>query len=109
MMLNILSGAAVIGLMEWLLITAWLSTSRTAWQYNFWALVVVLLWAQPWSSRDPYRTGRVMIRWLVYLVLLVATLASAFVFDSLGPLPVTLAIVLLGAIEFMGWRSLKGS
>jgi hypothetical protein len=107
MMLNILSGVAVIGLMEWLLITAWLSTSRTAWQYNFWAMVVVVLWAQPWASRDPYRTGRTMIRWGVYLVLLLATLASAFVFDSLGPLPVTLAIILMGSIELTGRRSLR--
>jgi hypothetical protein len=108
MWLNFFSGVAVVGLMEWLLITAWLSTSRTAWQYNFWAIVVVLLWAQPWSSRDPYRTGRAMIRWMVYMVLLLATLASAFVFKSLGPLPVTLAILLLGAIEFMGRREVKG-
>ena len=107
MWLNIFSGVAVVGLMEWLLITAWLSTSRTAWQYNVWAFVVVLLWAQPWSSRDPYRTGRQMIRWLVYLVLLMATLASAFVFDSLAPLVVTLAIILLGLIEFTGWRALR--
>jgi len=49
----------------------------------------------------------VMIRWLVYLVLLLATLASAFVFKSMGPLSVTLAILLLGSFEFMGRRSLR--
>ena len=107
MWLNIFSGIAVVGLMEWLLITAWLSTARTAWQYNIWAIVVVLLWAQPWSSRDPYRTGRQTIRWLVYLVLLMATLASAFVFKSLMPLAVTLAIFLLGLVEFTGWRAIR--
>jgi hypothetical protein len=107
MWLNLFSGVAVVGLMEWLLITAWLSTSRTAWQYNFWAIVVVALWAQPWSSRDRYRTGRAMIRWMVYMVLLLGTFASAFVFKSLGPLSVTLAILLLGAIEFMGRREVR--
>jgi hypothetical protein len=107
MWLNLFSGVAVVGLMEWLLITAWLSTSRTAWQYNFWAVVVVALWAQPWSSRDRYRTGNAMIRWLVYMFLLVATLGSAFVFKSLGPLTVALAILLLGAVEFMGAREVR--
>jgi len=107
MWLNIFSGVAVVGLMEWLLITAWLSTSRTAWQYNFWAMVVVALWAQPWSSRDRYRTGNAMIRGLVYMVLLLATLASAFVFKSLGTLSVTLAILLLGAIEFSSRREAR--
>ena len=108
MWFNIFSGVAVVCLMEWLLITAWLSTSRTAWQYNFWAIVVVALWAQPWSSRDRYRTGNAMIRWFVYMVLLVGTLASAFVFKSLGPLSVTLAITLLAAVEFMGRREVRG-
>ena len=108
MWLNIFSGVAVVGLMEWLLITAWLSTSRTAWQYNFWAMVVVVLWAQPWNSRDRYRTGRAMIRWMVYLILLLGTLGSAFVFKSLGPLSVSLAIVLMGSIEFMGRREVRG-
>jgi hypothetical protein len=107
MWLNIFSGVAVVGLMEWLLITAWLSTSRMDWQYTVWAILVVVLWAQPWSSRDPYRTGRQMIRWLVYLVLMMATLASSVVFDSLTPLAVGLAVFLLGVIEFTGQRSLR--
>ena len=106
-MLYFVSGVAVVGLMEWFLITAWLSTSRTAWQYNFWALVLVLLWAQPWSSRDPYRTGNQMMRSLVYLVLLLATLASAIVFRRWAPLLVTLEIVILALIEYAGRRSLK--
>ena len=106
-MLYILSGLAVVVLMEWFLITAWLSRSQTAWQYNFWAFVIVLLWAQPWSSRNPYRTGRQITRNMVYLVLLLATLASAIVFKRWGPLLVTLEILILALIEFAGRRSLK--
>lgn len=108
MLLAIFSGIAVVGLMEWFLITAWLSPSRTAWQYNFWAMVVVLLWAQPWSSRDPYRTGKQVFRWLVYLVLLLGTLASVLVFDSFSPLFVSAEIFILIVIEFSGRRSLRG-
>jgi len=106
-MLNILSGVAVVGLMEWLLITAWLSTSQTGWQYNFWALVIVLIWAQPWKSRDPYRTGNALIRYLVYLALLLATLASTIVFRGWAPLVVSLEILILGSIELAGRRSLQ--
>ena len=108
MLLAILSGIAVVGLMGWFLITGWLSPSRTAWQYNFWAMVVVLLWAQPWSSRDPYRTSKQMFRWLFYLLLFLGTLGSVIVFDSYSPLFITLEIFILAVIEFSGRRSLRG-
>jgi hypothetical protein len=106
-MLNFISGFAVLGITEWLLLTAWLSQSRLSWQYTFWVLVVVLLWGQPWSRRDPYRTGNQIIRWLVYFLLLMESMGSSYIFDALWPLLLAIEVGILVAFEFTGLRSLR--
>jgi hypothetical protein len=106
-MLSIAGGIAVLGLVEWLLVTGWLSTSPLAWQYNFWAFVVVFVWAQPWSRRDPYRTGNPAVRYTTYAALALASLASSLIFRSLPPLVICLEILVLALIEFTGRRSVR--
>jgi len=106
-MLTFLSGTAALILSEWLLLTAWLSKSRLAWQYNLWAMLVILLWAQPWSRSDPYHTGIQWMRWLFYFLLVMATFAFFYVFGGLWPLLVILEILILAAVEGLGRRSLQ--
>ena len=106
-MLTLFSGIAALGLTEWLLLTAWLSKSRLAWQYNLWAMLVVLLWAQPWSRSDPYRTGKQWLRWLIYFFLLLATFAFFYIFGGFWSLVVMLEIITLAAVEGFGRRSFQ--
>jgi len=102
MLLNLVSGIAVVGLTGWLLVTARVSTARFGWQYNLWALLVVLLWAQPWSRNDPFRTGRRLIRWIVYGVLVVAAFGFWYVFGGLWPVLVIIELIVLFLIEITG-------
>ncbi len=106
-MLAFFSGTAVLVLTEWLLLTASLSKSRLSWQYNLWAMLVVLLWAQPWSRSDPYRTGQQWIRWLFYFFLLLGTFGFFYIFSGMWPFLVILEILILAAVEGFGRRSLQ--
>jgi hypothetical protein len=106
-MLNIVSGVAVLGLTEWLLLAAWLSQATLAWQYNLWAMIVVLFWAQPWSRSDPYRTGHRGLRVIVYSLLLMAAFGSALVFGMWGAWLVLLEASLLFITEITGRRPIR--
>ena len=106
-MLNVVSGIAVLGLMEWLLLTAWLSRARLSWQYNLWAMIVVLFWAQPWSRNDPYRTGQRSIRTGVYGLLILIALGTGLIFGIWGAWLVGLEAILLFVLEVSGRRPAK--
>ena len=101
-MLNLVSGIAVVGLTGWLLVTALVSTARFGWQYNVWALVVVLLWAQPWSRNDPYRTGRHLVRRMIYGILVVAAFGFWYVFGGIWPVLVMIEVIILFLVEITG-------
>jgi len=101
-MLNLVSGIAMVGLAGWLLVTGWVSQSRFNWQYNVWAMLVVLLWAQPWNRNDPYRTGRQLIRRIVYGILVVAAFGFWYVFGGLWPVLVILEVLVLLLVEITG-------
>jgi len=101
-MLNLVSGIAMVGLAGWLLVTGWVSQSRFSWQYNVWAMLVVLLWAQPWNRNDPYRTGMQLIRRIVYGILVVAAFGFWYVFGGLWPVLVILEVLVLLLVEITG-------
>ncbi len=103
MLLTLFSGLAVLILTEWLLLTASLSVSALSEQYYVWAVLAVLLWAQPWSARDRYRTSPQFIRWLTYAGLILVSLAHGYIFSRWAWV-VALEGVILGAIEGQGRR-----
>lgn len=104
MLLNLVSGLAVLFLTEWLLLTASLSVSDLSEQYYVWAPLVVLLWAQPWSARDRYRTGSQVLRWLTYLALILLSFAHGFIFARWAWL-IALEAAILAGIEGLGRRA----
>ena len=107
MLLPIISSLAVIVLTHWLLLTAWMSASPRAYLYNIFAVVAVVLWAQPWNSRDPYRTSHPMVRMITYLLLLVGMVANGYIFNRSGAFMVAVAVLILGGIELLGVQTIK--
>ena len=101
-MLTLLSGIAFLGMTLWLLVTAWLSQSRFAWQYDLWAMVIVLLWAHPWRRSDPYRTDQRPIRGIFYALLLLAIFGFWYLFGGLWPVILAVEVVILFLIEVTG-------
>ena len=98
MLLNLVSGLAVLILTEWLLLTASLSVSALSEQYYLWALLVVLLWAQPWSTSDRYRSDNPLIRRLTYAALVLISLAHGYIFGRASWL-IALEAAILGGFE----------
>jgi len=105
--LFVLSSLAALTLAELLYLNAWLSTNPRAWQYDLWAALVIMLWAQPWSSRDRYRTDSALLRMIVYGALFLAASASAYIFDRWQPGLVGLGIAVLFVIELTGRRAAR--
>jgi hypothetical protein len=101
-MLTLFSGIAFLGITIWLLLTAWLSQSRFAWQYNIWAMLVVLLWAQPWSRSDPYRTDQRLVRGIFYILLFLADFGFWYLFGGLWPVILAVEVLVLLLIEITG-------
>lgn len=107
--LSILSGLAAIVIAELLYLSAWLSTNPRAWQYDLWAALVVVLWAQPWSSRDRYRTDMKLLRMAFFGVLFLAASASAVIFNRWQPGLIGVGIVILFMVELTGRRAVSKS
>lgn len=107
--MKLISGLAVLVITQLLLFSAWLSASPRAWMYYLWTAIAVLLWAQPWSRRDPYRTIPAGARAWTYALLAFILIASAFFFDTISPLLILLEVVVLFALDFTGQRSISKS
>jgi hypothetical protein len=104
-MLTILSGMAIILTTVLLIISSWLSVSEFAWIYYIIAGLIVLVWAQPWSRVDPYRTGWQPARWGTYLVITLIGIATGLVFARVAPFMISVEAIILGIIELTGWRT----
>jgi hypothetical protein len=106
-MLSVLSGLAVIVIVELLVLNAWLSISDFAWLYIILAGVAIVLWAQPWNRSDRYRTSHSFMRLATYLVLSIQCAASGVVFGRTSPFFLALLSVVLFVIELTGRSSIR--
>ncbi len=106
-MLNFASAAAVLIFTELFFISAWLSAGSQPWQYNLWAALAVLLWAQPWRRRDPYRTDNLIFRMVIYLVLIILSMSAVYIFGPIQPIFIALEAFILGILEYTGQAPIR--
>ena len=108
-MVSLASSAAVLLITQLLFISAWLSARQNPWLHYLWAAIIVLLWAQPWSRSDPYRTNKLIVRLGTYVLIILMSLASWYVYDRTPILLVGLLALVLGLIEYRGQAALKSA
>ena len=108
-MISIASSIATLGLTATLLTIAGVKAPGTTSVFYWSTALIILLWSQPWSSRDFYRSDQPIIRWVTYLLLALLILILAVIFPAGANWLILIEVIVLGTFETFGWLTSRRS
>lgn len=104
-MLTFLSSFATLVLVVILQLIAILSVHDNPEKFYFFAGLLVLLWSQPLSANDPYRTDPRFIRMFAHISIALACISLAYIFKEWQPWLLAGLTLVLGLFEMFIRRS----